>query len=160
MAYFLVQYEGSVYANDELYYTAIAGGERSFMRMLAGGAVAGKMVLDQVLYPVNGPQQKICEGYNPVRQDFDDAVKHFRALSGEELEKAPGRAVCSIDRSAVSGLFKYRDIAFFRVSDYKESGKYRMLAKTAAVKLCGKCYIAVNAADTRIEAPIIAAMKI
>ena len=35
MAYYLMKLDNGMYANDELYYTAVAGGERAFMKMLA-----------------------------------------------------------------------------------------------------------------------------
>jgi hypothetical protein len=166
MSGFLVRCENKVYANDELYCTAIAGGERALIKMLASKAVISKTLLDQVLYPVTIEQQKICESYNPVYQDFDEAVKYFNVLSGDTLmqikvgnEQAFPKATVFNVGKAIPEFFKHRHITFFRVQDYKESRKYRMLSKMAAVKLLGRCYIALNAVDVRVETPIIVTLK-
>jgi hypothetical protein len=39
--------------------------------------------------------------------------------------------------------------------DYKEREKYKMVPKLAAVKVCGRIYVAVKAVNVRVEAPII-----
>jgi hypothetical protein len=163
MAYYLVSHEGALYANDELYYTAIAGGERAFMRMLAGKQVVGKNILDQILYPVTVAQKKECAAYTPTTQDLDTAYKHFNVLSKDTIRqirenKSPpfqGAAVVTLTSNDIPELFRYRRVQFFRVRDYKEAKKYHMVPKMAALQICGYLYVALNAVDVRVDAPIV-----
>jgi hypothetical protein len=167
MAYFLIRHEGAVYINDELYYTAIAGGERAFMKMLAHKEVSGKSLFDQVLYPVTPEQLRLCEDYNPVTQDFDTAFKYFNVLSEGTIAQIrahwsdafPTARLITIHSIMVPQCFLYRHVTFFRMRDYKYSGKYRVLSKMAAVKVFGSYYAALNAVDVRVEKPIIATLK-
>jgi len=167
MAYYLIKFNGGTHANDELYYTAIAKGERAFMKMLASKTVVGKELLDQILYPVTGEQQEQCLEYNPTLQDFEDFFKHLNITPKEVIAQAkvgecpaiPGAAIITIDARLVPELFKYRQVTFFKARDYKEAEKYKMLPKMAAVKICGCIYIAFNTVDVRIDKPIIVTLK-
>jgi hypothetical protein len=124
--------------------------------------------MDQTLYPLTPAEQATCETYNPIMQDFDEAVRHFNVLSKEallEIRESTSEAfprkyttVIFIRKKAVPEVFKYRHLEFFKVMDYREGKKYRMLPKMAAVKVCGRLYIAVNAVDVRVETPIIASL--
>jgi len=167
MAYYLVKIDGNAYANDELFYTAIAGGERAFMKMLANKSVKSIKLFDQALFMITDEQKRMCDSYNPVVQDFEEFYKHLNIMSKVSLDEAkkgsceafPGATVITVDARFMPNLFKYGRVTFFRVSDYKESGKYRMLSKMAAVKICGRMYIALNAVDVRIEKPIAVTLK-
>jgi hypothetical protein len=67
----------------------------------------------------------------------------------------PNSAVITLSGSSAPLLYRYRHAAFFRVRDYKAPRKYAAAPSMAAVKLCGRLYVAVNAIDVRVEAPII-----
>ena len=169
MAYFLVKFENSVYASGELYTDVIAKGKRAFQKMLANKTVIGKLLLDQVLYPVTPEQREICEAHNPIFQDFDDVIRHFNIVSKETLcqirkkisEAFYNALVITVDSVVPVECFKYKYTTFFKVTDwnYENKYKYHALPKMAAVKLCGFLYVALNAVDVRVETPIIATLK-
>lgn len=162
--YYLIQFENKLYANSELYIGAVAKGEKALLKLLSSKAVAGKLLMDQTLYPLAPSEQTICRGYNPTVQDFDDAIRHFNIVSRETLkeirsgksEAFPRASVVSIRKETMPEIYKYRHIKFFKAMDYRENQKYYMLTKMAAVKICGRYYIAANAVDVRVETPIIA----
>jgi len=164
--YYLIRYENKLYANAYLYIDAIAKGEKALAKLLSSKAVAGKMLMDQAVYPLTPAERETCETYSPTVQDFDEAVRHFNIVPKEALgeirrgesEAFPKAAVVSIRKEALPEFFKYRHLTFFKVTDYRESQKYRMLPKMAAVKICGRFYVAVNAVDVRVETPIIASL--
>jgi hypothetical protein len=164
--YFLIQYEDKWYANNELYIDAVAKGEKALLKLLSSKAITGKLLMDQIVYPLDPSEQMTCRDYNPTVQDFDEAVMHFNVLSKEELGKMrsgnseafPGATVIQLKKETIPEFFEYRHITFFKVMDYRESQKYRMLPKMAAVKICGRFYIAINAVDVRVETPIIASL--
>jgi len=164
--YYLIRYENSLYANNELYIAAIAKGEKALLKMLSSKAVSGKLLMDQTIYPLTPEEQATCEAYSPIVQDFDEAVKHFNVVSKETLERIraheseafPKAVAINVRKETIPEFFKYRHISFFRAMDYRESQKYHMLPKMAAVKICGRFYIAVNAVDVRVETPIIASL--
>lgn len=161
--YYLVRCNGLDYANEELFTVAVAKGERAFIKMLAGKTVSGERVLGEMLYPLTAEQQLLCEAYQPVRQDFDDAFKHFNIVSRRDVEQIKGHCsaafpdaqVIVISRDVLPGLFKYRQAVFFKVRDYREARKYYMVLKMASIKICGCLYVALNAVDVRVEMPII-----
>jgi len=165
--YYIVQHEGSYYANTELYSAAVAKGIRALTKMLSRKAVVGKTLLNQALYPVTSEQRKLCDEYKPIYQDFDDSIKRFNILSKDTLKQIkeeksdafPGATLISIMKEATLPLFEYRRYVFFCVRDYKKSQKYNMLPKMAVIKLCGSLYVALNAVDVRVEKPIIVALK-
>jgi len=159
MAYYIVRFDGKVYANNELYYTAISGGERAFMKALANKTVIGKKLLDQTLFPLTETQQRICRNYNPTIQDFDDFYKHLNIVKDNATLAVSNAAIIPVPTQLISETFKYRHINFFSARDYKESKKYRMLAKLAATKICGSVYIALDAVDARVERPIVITLK-
>jgi hypothetical protein len=167
MSKFLVRFEGAEYANDELYRDAIAGGERTFTKMLAKKAVVGKMVLDQALYPLTEEQHRVCAQYCPATQDFDAAYRRLNVVSKDTVRQIkenassafPGATVVSLKPDVAPEFFKYRHVVFFKVRDYKEARKYPMVPKMASVKLCGRLYVALNAVDVRVDAPIIATVE-
>jgi hypothetical protein len=163
MSCYLIQWENAVYANDELFIEAVAGGERSFMKMLSRKEAAGKKLFDQILYPLDAAQEEQCRGYSPVEQDFDEAYRGINVLSKETVARVRARAEAGYPNSAVvtipghlaPPLYKYRQASFFKVLDYKAQRKYAMVPKMAAVKVCGRLYVAVNAVCVRTETPII-----
>jgi hypothetical protein len=158
----MVQYENGVYANNELYTDAIAGGEHTFLKMLANKRVQQVRLMDQVLYRLTGEQLETCRQHDPVVQDFDGAIKHINVIPKtaiRDIKKGssqafPGAAVISIPRATAPEVFTYRLLAFFRVCDFKPM-EYRMLPKMAVVKICGRLYVALNAVHIRAEAPIV-----
>jgi hypothetical protein len=162
-SYYLVRCDGQLYASEELFTAAVAKGERAFIKMLAGNAVSGKVVLGEKVYPLTDKQLKTCKEYRPITQDFDDTFKHINVLSKEtvrEIKKGdsqafPGATVITTTLTAIPERFKYRQAVFFKVSDYKEAKKYAMVPKMASVKICGRLYVALNAVNVRVETPII-----
>jgi hypothetical protein len=167
MAYYLVKFDGKTYANSELYYTAIAGGERAFMAMLGRKEVEGKLLFDQVLYPLNETQKEICTNYPATIQNFDEFFKNLNVLPKDIIRQAkdsgspaiPGATIITVDAHTIPETFKYRHASFFRVRDYKKANKYQMLPKTPSIKICGSFYIAINAVDIRIEKPIVVTLE-
>ena len=164
--YYLIRYENQVYANNELYIAAIAKGEKALIKLLSSRAVTGKLLMDQAVYPLTSAEQAICKTYNPTVQDFDEAIRHFNVVSGETLKEIqahkskafPNATVVRVKKQTIPEFFTYRYITFFRVMDYREARKYRVLPKMAVVRICGRLYIAVNTVDVRVETPIIASL--
>jgi hypothetical protein len=159
-----VQWENGVYANAELFLEAITGGERSFMKALAEKAVAGKKLFDQMLYPLTPEQEERCRAYQPVVQDFDTAYKYLNVIPKDTIRRVrehmeagyPNASVITMDERLAPPLYTYRRVTFFKVLDYKAHRKYAMVPKMAAIKVCGRLYVALNAVDVRTETPIIA----
>ena len=166
-AQYLVKFEGSLYANVELFARAVVGSWTAFVKALHKKVFRGMDLLDQVLYPVPPEREVNCRGFLPTYQDFDDAVLHFNILSKDTLREIreggsdafPGATVIQIRREMFPEVFKYRRFTFFRVRDYDEKRKYNMLPKMAAVRLCGFLYVALDATDVRVEAPIITTLR-
>ena len=163
MGYFLVKFEDKIYANTDLYVDAIAKGERAFQKML-GKSLHGRLVLDQALFPISPEQRALCDAYHPVLQDFDDAIRHLNIVSKNTLEQIAGifrTAVITIDSAMIPDRLVYKYLTFFKVRDWNDMGvkKYRAIGKMAAIKLCGFLYVALNAVDVRVDAPIIAMLK-
>jgi hypothetical protein len=152
-----------MYANNELFIEAVAGGERAFMKMLAEREVVGKKLFDQMLYPLTIGQEAECRKYAPVTQSFDAAYKSLNVISKDTVKKVkahmeagyPNSTVITITERFAPPLYKYRQVSFFKVLDYKAQRKYAMVPKMAAVKICGRLYVALNAVDVHVETPII-----
>jgi hypothetical protein len=131
--------------------------------MLANKTVAGKNLLGEMLYPLTDEQRKVCEEYRPIVQDFDNVFKHLNIITRNTIEQIrdgsstafPGAVVITEALLSIPERFKYRQAVFFKVRDYKEARKYAMVPKMAAVKICGRLYVALNAVDVRVETPII-----
>jgi hypothetical protein len=163
MSYYLVLWESGVYANDELFIDAVAGGERAFMRMLSDRKVVGKKLFDQTLYPIKPEQEEACRVYEPVVQDFDSAYRGLNVISKDTIRRIkarmnagyPNSKVITIPKHGVPALYEYRHAVFFKVLDYKAQRKYAMVPKMAAIKVCGRLYVALNAVNIRVETPII-----
>jgi hypothetical protein len=166
MSFYLVKYEDKVYANSELYWTAIAGGQRAFIKMLNQKKVSGITLMDQTLYPVTLQEKETCVTYSPVFQDFDYALQRINRLSSNDVKDLrrgkdatyPGAKLIDLQISTLQ-VFKYRQFFFFKVRDYKNGNKYRMVPKMATVQVYGRLYVALNAVDVRVEAPIIITAK-
>jgi len=168
MSFYLVKYEDKIYANSELYWTAIARGQRAFMKMLNAKKVCGMALMDQTLYPVTPQEHELCKGYDPVFQDFDFAFQRINRLSCSEVDYLrqnksityPGARLIELPHEAgFSQVFQHRRITFFKVRDYKNGNKYRMVPKMATVQVYGRLYVALNAVDVRVEAPIVITIK-
>jgi hypothetical protein len=163
MSCYLIQWENAAYANDELFIEAVAGGEHAFMKMLSEREVAGKKLFDQILYPLTAGQEAKCREYNPTVQNFDAAYKGLNVVSKDTVKRVrarmeagyPNSTVITISERLAPPLYKYRQVTFFKVLDYKAQRKYAMVPKTAAIKVCGRLYVALNAVDVRVETPII-----
>jgi hypothetical protein len=163
MSCYLIQWENAVYANDELFVEAVAGGERAFMRMLSERKAAGEKLFDQMLYPLTAEQEEKCRAYGPSTQNFDAAYKNINVISNDAVKRVkarmeagyPNSTVITIARRFAPPLYTYRHVTFFKVLDYKAHRKYAMAPKMAAVKVCGRLYAALNAVNVRVETPII-----
>jgi hypothetical protein len=166
MSFYLVKYENKLYANSELYWTAIAGGQCAFIKMLNSKRVKGITLLDQMLYPVAPQEKNTCDSYDPVFQDFDSAFQHINRLSGKDITNLrrgndtvyPGAKLIDIRKNMLQ-VFKYRQVIFFKIRDYKNGNKYRMVPKMATVQIYGRLYVALNAVDVRVDKPIIITVK-
>jgi hypothetical protein len=161
-----VKYENKVYANSELYWTAVAGGQRAFIKMLNQKKVSGITLMDQTLYPVTPQEKETCDNYSPVFQDFDFAFQRINRLSSGDIKDLrrgkdtayPGARLIELQINTLQ-VFKRRQVCFFKVLDYKNGNKYRMVPKMATVQVYGRLYAALNAVDVRVEAPIIVTAK-
>jgi hypothetical protein len=157
--FYLVRYENKLYANSELYIAAIKKGEKALIKLLSSKVITSKLLMDQTLYPLTPAELTVCETYNPIVQDFDEALRHFNVVSKETLgeikehesEAFPDAVIINIKRETIPEVFKYRHITFFKVMDYRECQKYHMLPKMAAIKICGRLYAAFNTVDMRVE---------
>jgi len=169
MSYCLIRFEDHIYANEELYVDAVAGGERQLIKMLAKKEVESKVLLDQALYPLSSAQEKRCLEFSPSVQDFDEFFKYLNVVSKDVIKEIdsgncpslPGATVIKIGRGMLSDLYKYRQVMFFKARDYRKPStyKYRIFERMAAVKVCGCVYVTLNAVDVRIEKPILAVLK-
>jgi hypothetical protein len=142
---------------------AVAGGERAFMKMLSRKEVIGKNLFDQILYPLTPEWEEKCREYQPAEQDFDSAYKRLNVISRDTVRQVrahmeagyPDSTVIVISERFAPLLYKYRHVTFFKVSDYKAQRKYAMIPKMAAIKVCGRLYVAINAVDIHADAPTI-----
>jgi hypothetical protein len=131
--------------------------------MLSERSARGEKLFDQMLYPLTVEQEAECRKYGPAEQDFDAAYKHLNVLPKEAVARVrarmeagwPNSAVITIAERFAPPLYRYRQAVFFKVLDYKARRKYAMLPKLAAVKVCGRLYVALNAVNIRAEASII-----
>jgi hypothetical protein len=153
-----------MYANDELFINAIAGGERAFTKMLVKREVVGKELFDQTLYPLTHAQAEKCSEYGPTVQDFDTAYKRLNIIAKDTVNRVkvhmeagyPNSTVITIAEHFAPPLYKYRCATFFKVLDYRAQRKYAMVPKMASIRVCGRLYIALNAVDIYVDKPIIA----
>jgi hypothetical protein len=167
MSFYLVKYEGGIYANDELFWTAVAGGQRAFIKMLSAKKVGGVHLMDQTIYPLTKHEQEKCGSYGHTFQDFDSAFRYINKLPGSDVKDlrrskdtiCPGARLIELPKTQILQLFKYRQLYFFKVRDYKNGNKYRMVPKMATVQLYGRLYVALNAVNVRVEAPIVVTVK-
>jgi hypothetical protein len=152
-----------MYANDELFIEAVAGGERAFMKMLSKREVAGEKLFDQMLYPLTSEQEAACRKYDPIVQDFDEAYRGLNVISKDTVRRVkahmeagyPNSTVVTIAEHFAPPLYRYRQAVFFKVQDYKSHRKYAMVPKMAAIKVCGRLYVALNAVCVHVDTPII-----
>jgi hypothetical protein len=150
MAFYLVVYEGTFYANTELYTRAVAGGERSFMKMLAEGAVAGKPIFDRMMYPVTDEQLTKCQAFEPQYQDIDEELAALRE-AGEGHE---GRTI-TISKALAQKVVQHKGFEFMKIRDLNQPEKYRLIPKLATVRLCSCTYVALRAVSEGVENPIV-----
>jgi hypothetical protein len=156
-----------MYANDELFINAVAGGERAFVKLLSARQVVGKKLFDQLLYPLTAEQEEMCRAYAPTEQDFDTAYKSLNIISKDTVNRVkahmeagyPNSTVIAITEHSTLPLYTYRQATFFKVLDYKAQRKYAMVPKMAAIKVCGRLYVALNAVNVRVETPIIVTLN-
>jgi hypothetical protein len=150
MAYFLVKHGGEVYANTELYYVAVAGGERKFMKMLFEGKATGKELFDQVLYRVNEEQRRLCAAYAPKEQDLDaDLAGIGKAARDGEYR------VITIAKAFAPKTIKHGGFWFIKIRDFSQPDKYRLLPKLATARVCNCSYVALDAANAAVDKPIV-----
>jgi hypothetical protein len=116
-----------------------------------------------MLYPLTAGQETKCREYKPVTQDFDAVYKNLNVISKDTVEQVkarmeagyPNATVIAITGRFAPPLYKYRQITFFKVLDYKAQRKYAMVPRMAAVKVCGRLYAALNAVNVHVETPVI-----
>jgi hypothetical protein len=133
------------------------------MKMLSERSVIGIKLFDQILYPLTSDQEKNCRDYAPTEQDFDTDYKSLNVLSKDTVKRVkahmeagyPNSTVITIAEHIAPPLYTYRQAVFFKVLDYKAQRKYAMVPKMAAVKVCGRLYVALNAVNVYVEVPII-----
>jgi len=153
---------------------AVAGGERALIKMVAHNEITAKRLFDQTLYPLNNEEKTKCAAYSPLEQDFDKFFKRLNILSKESIKEIKegssplfppsGKRVCSatviaLRKEAIGEQFKYRQATFFKVEGYKEAKKYQMLSAMAAIKICGRIYVALDAVDVQVKEPIVVTLK-
>ena len=161
MAFYIVKFNGKNYANEDLFGSVVAGGERAFIKMLGRKEVFGQIVFDQVLYPLTQEQEELCRKQIVTAQDFDAFYGNLNRISPSTLaqvkeNKCPwlkNATVITVGANMSPELFKHRNTIFIKAELHK--GTSHTLTKMAATKLCGRYYIALNAVDIRIERPII-----
>jgi hypothetical protein len=165
MAFYLIQYEADWYANDELYTSAIAGGERAFLRLLARGSVQGRDIFDTTVYLLpDTAQQERCREFDPTVQDFDAEYRMLHRLSlyevallkEQKLAAYPeGRVIVISPAGMPDHLYLYKNCRFFRMQEYKSSQKYRILPHLASIPVCGRRYVALDMINTRSTRPVL-----
>jgi hypothetical protein len=143
----------------------IAGGARSFLKRLGQGAVKGVQIFDTVVYGLSGEEKERCLNGGAVLQDFDAAYdalnrlprKYIEGLKGRETRPAPGSMLLTVDESVLPMLetFEYRHCLFFRLRDFVNSRKYRLLPRMAAVQVCGGWYVAFDTVNRMTDEPVI-----
>ena len=162
MSFYIVKFNGKNYASEELFNTAIAGGERSFIKMLGRKEVSGQVLFDQVLYPLTPEQEVLCRKLNISEQDLDSFIEGLSNIPESTLEQVrhnecswlKGATVITVGININPELFKFKRVVFIKAELYKRPSS-QALTKMAAIKICGRWYIALNAVDIRIERPII-----
>ena len=167
MSHYIIKFEGNVYASEELFNVGVAKGERSFIKMLARKQVFGKEIFDQVVYPLTKEQETSCRKLEYVEQDLDDFFKHlnFVTESDRRLIKEKfcphllGATLLCIGRNIEESVFTYKRVKLFKSEELALNRKYNLMAKLAAVKLCGRTYIALNMVDVRIDQPVVITFK-
>lgn len=152
MSAYLVTYEGRHYANAELYYTAVAHGERSFMRLLSDKKAEHIKLLDEYLYELKSADKALCEKCNPVVQNFDDEFKRLNIVRNGEYKDAH---TIKLHKEFIPEVYKYKQFNFIKVRDFYLSNKYRILPRLACVKLYSCLYVAVNAVNISAEPPVV-----
>jgi hypothetical protein len=167
VAYYIIKYGERYYANAELYTDAVAGGERSFMKMLARGEAEGKEIFDTVVYRLTGEERSRCEACEGVEaQDFDGAYRGIHRLPRPFMEKykkgeaayMPKARLITVSRSAlamVEKTYRHKHCVFFKIRDLAYGKKYEMLPKMAAIKVCGSWYVALDSVNQGVNDPVI-----
>jgi hypothetical protein len=165
MAFFLIRYERRWYANDELFISAVSGGERKLMRMLSSGETKGQAIFETTVYRVGEvDQREACLRFSPEVQDIDEICKHMKQLSGAAIdlmraevskEYPAGRVIVLPAIAVPEKLYHYKNYKLFRIQDYREPYKYRMVPNLASIPVCGRRYIALDTVNTRAEKPIV-----
>ena len=165
--YYIIQLDGKKYANEELFNAAIAGGERSFIKMLARKEASARVLFDQLLYTLTPEQENTCRSLDPLDQDFDTFYRHLNVTTTATLQEIkdgvctwlPGAVVVTLGDTVPMELYTYKRLTFLKSVEYKERKKKYMLPKMAAMKIFGRLYIALNAVDVRVDRPIIVTAK-
>lgn len=150
MAYYLIKYEKGVYASSELFCDAVAGGERTFIRLLAERAASGTRVLDQMWYPVDREQRERCAAYQPNEQDFDEAFNRIKPAGA-----ARSGRVITVPRTLAPDLLEYGGYRFMRLREFNRLDKYRLLPQLASVRVGSKTYVALDAVTSAAANPIV-----
>jgi hypothetical protein len=166
MAFYIVRYNGGFWVNDELGKKAIAGGEHSFLKMVATCEVVSENILDQPLYMVTKEAaQEYLVRYSAQFQDFDAQYRqihvltqeeHFTAEELEEQKKVNHARVRRIHLPK-DKLIRHRLTTFIPLR-YYHSGKGDLREDRkhmALVQVCKYLYLALNAVNVAVEKPVI-----
>jgi hypothetical protein len=162
MAFYMVQFDGSMFINEDLCQKVYSGGERSFIKKIARGEIVGRALLDQVLYPVTDAERdEISDRYGPQFQDFDEQYRRLNVLSKEDLDSAedlyPGMRVVQAFLERPEAVVPYRQVRFLLFKDFSVARgcRYGIRPNMALVRLCKYWYVALGAVNITAEKPII-----
>jgi len=165
MALYIVKHEGVLFANEELYRKAV---DPHYVKGIVAKRVEGKLLLDQVLFPLTDSQHKsVMRRYAPLIQDFDEAYRRFHVLPPEIIknraaleELCPGAVVLKASSVLTNNFFAFGRVRFFKLRDFTPTRGYRyhMLPHLAKVRVCKNWYVAINAVNIVSDAPIIVTM--
>jgi hypothetical protein len=167
MAYYIIRFDDRYYANEELCKSYFAGGEKTFIKQVARGELIGKLLMDQILYPVTEEERKLIrKQYDPQEQDFDTQYRKIQAVFPEEINNAwaerlfPGAAIIRVPPSAADKAVCFRSVQFIPLRYYNQRNKYYWAReKMARVRIFKYWYIALNAVNITADRPVIVTIR-
>jgi len=166
MAYYIIKLDGKSYVNEDLFVDVIAGGERSALKMVSRKEIVPKEFMGQVLYALSGDSERMCLEASHIFQDIDEFYKSLNYVSKEALDEVkkgecswlPGATVITVGDTVKPELYKWKHLTFMKAETFR--GKtYNAFRKMAAMKICGRSYIALDAVGIFDRKPIIVTLK-
>jgi hypothetical protein len=161
MAFYIVRYDGGDYINETLCQKFYAGGERSFIKLLAKGEITGQVLFDQILYPVTAEEREDVAGRFEVQiQDFDAQYRQIHVVGRDEQKIARTYPDAAVVRTKVvykGDLFQHRFTTFLSFRDFEpaQGARHTLLGHMAAVRVCKFWYIALDAVNITVDRPVI-----